>query len=150
MDLRGTLMTETAVKYFTLTEANATLPYVQRIVEDLVEEYQRWRACIFRYEVLAAGATTDDGETEEQVALRAEVDEVAQRINGCIDELSQVGCVFKGFEGGLVDFWARLDDRDVCLCWKLGEPDIRYWHEADAGFAGRQPIGTLEFQGDSL
>ena len=89
-------MTQTAVKYFTLTEANATLPYVRRIVEDMVGEYERWRACIFRYEVLSAEAKAEEGESEEQLALRAEVDRIANRINGCIDELSQVGCVFKG------------------------------------------------------
>lgn len=141
-------MTETAVKYFTLSEANATLPYVQRIVEDMVREYERWRDCIFRYELIAAGATSERGETDQQVALRSEVDEIAQRINTFIDELGQVGCVFKGFEGGLVDFHTRLHGRDVFLCWKLGEAEIGYWHEADTGFADRRPVEALTFEGD--
>jgi hypothetical protein len=133
-------MAETAVKYFTLDEANATIPYISRIVEDIVAEYKRWRDCIFRYEVIAADRTAAQGETDEQEELRVEVDRVAQRINEHIDELSSVGCVFKGFDGGLVDFHSRLDDRDVFLCWQLGETEIGYWHEVDTGYAGRQPL----------
>ena len=138
-------MTETAVRHFTLEEANATLPYVARIVQDIVAEYEQWRDCIFRYEQLGAEAEEGQGESEEQAALRLRVDEIAQRINGFIDELTNVGCVFKGFEGGLVDFHSRKEGRDILLCWKLGEPEIQYWHEVDAGFAGRQPL-TPELQ----
>ncbi|MGD2135323.1 MAG: DUF2203 domain-containing protein [Gemmatimonadales bacterium] len=142
-------MAETAVKYFTVRDANATLPYVRRVVEDIVSEYERWRDCIYRYEVIAAGATSEGGESDEQVELREEVDRIAQRINSYIEELSDVGCIFKGFDGGLVDFYSRLDDRDIFLCWKLGEPGIGYWHEVDSGFAGRQPLVPELMKGES-
>ena len=143
-------MTESTVKYFTVDEANATLPYVRRIVEDIVADYHRWRDCIYQYEVLAAGRTSDEGETEEQVVVREEVDNIAQRINGYINELAAVGCVFKGFEGGLVDFRSRREGRDVFLCWKLGEDDVGHWHEVDSGFAGRQPLRPQPVVGDSV
>lgn len=128
------------LKSFTLDQANRTLPLVRRIVADIVEEYGRWKDCVFRYELVAAGSRAARGETEEQVALRGKVDESARRINGFMEELSRIGCVFKGFEDGLVDFPARMNGRDVFLCWKLGEESIEYWHEIDAGFAGRQEI----------
>jgi hypothetical protein len=35
-----------------------------------------------------------------------------------------------------------MDHREVYLCWRLGEPEVMYWHELDAGFAGRQPLGA--------
>ncbi len=132
------------VRHFTLEEANRTLPYVSRVVEDVVGEYERWRDRIQRYEILVAKSRSEDAESQEQTALRVEVDEIARRINGFIDELTAVGCVFKGFEGGLVDFYSRLDGRDIFLCWRLGEPEIRYWHELDAGFVGRQEL-AIEF-----
>jgi hypothetical protein len=135
---------KTAVRYFTLEEANSAIPYISRIVEDIVAEYEKWRDCIFRYEVIAAKGTAES-ENEEQEELRCEVDSVAQRINAFIDELSKVGCIFKGFDGGLVDFRSQLEGRDVFLCWKLGEPEIQHWHEMDSGFAGRQPL-VPEFQ----
>ena len=142
-------MTETAVKHFTLEEANATIPYVRRIVEDIVAEYHTWRDCIFRYEVIAAESKADEGETEEQGQLRVEVDNIAKRISAFIDELTHVGCIFKGLEGGLVDFQARREGRDIYLCWRLEEPEIEYWHELEAGFAGRQPV-TSDFRTDEV
>lgn len=127
-------------RYFTLDEANRTLPFVSRIVQDIVDEYRRWREHIYRYELIAAGRTASDPETEEQARLRRAVDDSAHRINGFIEELALVGCVFKGFEEGLVDFRSRLADRDIFLCWKLGEPEIQHWHELDAGVAGRRAL----------
>ena len=48
----------------------------------------------------------------------------------------------------LVDFPARMDRRDVHLCWKLGEEQITKWHEVYAGFAGREPITAAgDFEG---
>jgi hypothetical protein len=64
----------------------------------------------------------------------------AERINGYLLELEEIGCVFKGFEAGLVDFYALREDRLVFLCWRMGEPHIAHWHEVDAGFEGRQAI----------
>lgn len=137
-------MTERAMPYFTLDEANATLPYVRSIVTDVVGTYEDWRACVARYEVMAAKSRSDEGETDEQVAQRTEVDRIARRIGGYLSELESVGCTFKGFDDGIVDFLSKRDGRDILLCWKLGEPAITHWHERDSGFAGRQPL-TPEF-----
>ena len=129
-----------AVKYFTVEEANKTLPLVKRIVSDILEDYAAWRDRMHKYELLSAGTTEESGESPEQVALREDVDEAAHRINGYMEELTQIGCVFKGFEQGLVDFYSKRDDRDVFLCWKHGEAAVEYWHELEGGFAGRQPV----------
>lgn len=57
-----------------------------------------------------------------------------------VDELQELGCFFKGFQEGLVDWYSYYAGRPVFLCWKLGEPEIAYWHQVDAGFMGRQPV----------
>ena len=36
-----------------------------------------------------------------------------------------------------------FDTADV-YGWKLGEGDIAFWHELDAGIAGRKPLTELE------
>ena len=41
---------------------------------------------------------------------------------------------------GLVDFPSIREGREVYLCWLEGEQEIGYWHDVDAGFAGRQPL----------
>ncbi len=127
-------------KYFTLAQANRTLPLVQRIVADITGRYPRWRDLVYRYELIAAQSHPDHGESEEQVALRDQIEQVAREINDFLGELDQVGCVFKGFEQGLVDFYGQLDGRDVFWCWKQGEDAIRHWHELDTGYSGRQPV----------
>ena len=76
--------------------------------------------------------------------IRQQIEAVAHRMNGFLGELEEVGCVFKGFEEGLVDFYGQLSGRDVFWCWKQGETKIDHWHELDAGYAGRQPIPDPE------
>jgi hypothetical protein len=31
-------------------------------------------------------------------------------------------------------------DRVVYLCWHMGEDSIEFWHDAESGFAGREPL----------
>jgi hypothetical protein len=127
-------------KLFTLEEAERTLPLVRRVVQDLTVEYPAWRAAVGRFEVLTGGARADWGETPELVAAREEVAAHAERINRYLQELETIGCIIKGFEAGLVDFYSLRGDRPIFLCWKLGEERITHWHDTDTGFSGRQPI----------
>lgn len=135
------------MKLFTIEEANRALPLVRRIVADLRDEYHAWRELMARYEIIAAGTRAYLGEDQYEVDLRHELAERATRLDGLLDELKAVGCELKDFELGLVDFYALLDDRLVFLCWRLGEPRIEYWHEVDAGIAGRQPVDETLFPG---
>ena len=135
-------MTETTpdVTIFTVEKANRALPLVRRIVRDIVTEHPAWRDLMSRYELLAAGARPDRGESPEMLELRAQIDRIAERISGYQAELEQIGCVLKGFEQGLVDFYGMHEGRVVCLCWQQGEESVTHWHELDAGFQGRQEI----------
>ncbi|MDP3911457.1 MAG: DUF2203 domain-containing protein [Gemmatimonadales bacterium] len=127
-------------KLFTLAEANRTLPLVKRIVEDILAAYPAWKDLVARYELIAAQARPEWGESPEQLSLKHEIDTVAAKINDYLKELEQIGCEFKGFDEGLVDFHGRLERREILWCWKVGEERISHWHDLDAGFAGRQPI----------
>ena len=127
-------------KYFTLAEANRTLPLVKRIVADLVTLHPEWRDLVSEYELVAAQARPEWGESTEQMGLRGRIDEVASRINDYLGELEQIGCVFKGFEQGLVDFYGKLDGKEIFWCWKQGEEKIEHWHELKTGYEGRQPV----------
>jgi len=139
-------MTETlpAVTIFTVEKANRALPLVKRIVADITTEHPRWRDLVARYELVAGGARSEWGESNEMLALRHEVDRVAALISGYVAELEQIGVSIKGFEEGLVDFYGMYEGRLVCLCWREGEPAVEHWHELETGFAGRKPI-TPEF-----
>lgn len=139
-------MTETLpdVTIFTVEKANSALPLVRRIVADITAEHPHWRDLVARYELVAGGARSEWGESNEMLTLRHEVDRIAARISGYVAELEQIGVSLKGFEEGLVDFYGMHEGRLVCLCWRQGEEAITHWHEIETGFAGRQPI-TPEF-----
>jgi len=135
-----------APRIFTVAEAERTLPLVRRIVTDLLAAYPVWRQAVEEYDLLAGAARAEPGETPALRAARETITREAERINGYLQELEQIGCVFKGFEAGLVDFYALREDRLVFLCWRLGEAHITHWHEVDAGFAGRRPLDEVMLQ----
>ena len=128
---------EAEPRYFTLAEARRTLPLVRRIVADVVAA---WPALQERLRTLHVRTRAASGEDPVVRQLRQEVEREADVVNGYLDELRSIGCLFKGFEEGLVDWYARWDGRTILLCWKHDEEDIAYWHEMEAGFSGRRPI----------
>jgi hypothetical protein len=124
-------------RYFTVEEANKTLPLVRRIVTDIVAAHSERVGLIKEYGHLDHDLETTRGRRQELDGL---LHDLTERINAHIDELEKIGVVFKGFEPGLVDFHALMEGREVFLCWTLGEAQVEYWHEVDAGYAGRQPL----------
>ncbi len=129
-------------KLFTIEQANAMLPLVRAIVEDLsvlsrdVVE-RRERIWMLRDE---RDRDSTDPYSEELVQIEEDLDKDSRRLQEYVDELQQLGVETKNGPEGLVDFPAMIDGRLVYLCWKLGESEVLHWHELDAGFAGRQPL----------
>ena len=124
---------------FTVDDANRTLPLVRRIVSDIVRDYGRWQDKIRQYEEVA-GTRVPGEPNEEAERLEREAAQLARDIDGYIAEVRELGVEMKGFDTGLVDFPGEVDGKPVLLCWQLGEERVQYWHEEDAGFAGRQPL----------
>jgi hypothetical protein len=123
-----------APKRFTLDEANRTLPLVKRIVGDIVKTQQR---------VADLEADLSRAMPKAQPAIQSALDRAVERFQAYVGELARIGCQLKDHKTGLLDFLSRCQGRDVCLCWKLGEERIEYWHETTAGYAGRQPVASL-------
>ncbi len=127
-------------QFFTPELANRTLPLVRRIVEDIVVQFGRWQARVREFELVSVSNTV--GSPDPRAAeLEREVAALAVELEHFQQELAALGVEFKDYVQGLVDFPAQRDGRTVYLCWRLGEPAVEYWHEIDAGYAGRQPIG---------
>lgn len=130
----------TEPRLFTLEEAERTLPLVRRVVGDLMAEHRAWRRAVGRFELAAAGLRADEAEPDAVREARQTVEAHAERIGAFQAELERVGCLLKGFDAGLVDFYSLRGDRLVFLCWQFDEPRITHWHEVDAGVAGRRPV----------
>jgi hypothetical protein len=134
-------------KLFTVEQANAALPLVRSITTDLVRLSREVMERRERLALLSAGrqSSAKDLYSEELAQIEEELEKDSQQLSEYVEELRALGVEPKSGPEGLIDFPAMIDDRLVFLCWKLGESEVTYWHELDAGFAGRQSLvaGTL-------
>jgi len=123
----------------TLESANALLPTVTPMLEQLRDDYRHLTE--LKSEI-AAQVTMLEMNGMVMMAHRSEIviNDAAMRMKHALGELYALGIEVKNIEWGLIDFLSERDGRLVYLCWKLGEGEIAYWHDLDAGFAGRQPI----------
>ncbi len=124
------------VKLFTIETANQALVLVRRVVEDTVASYRDLMQLRTEHDELQR----ENGDPAAIEDLQRRVGEKVNHLNGLEAELRDIGCQLKDWSGGLVDFPAKLEGRLILLCWKLGEDEVRHWHEWDAGFAGRRPV----------
>jgi len=133
---------KTGKRFFTVAEANNTLPLVRAIVQDITTLAHELRE---RHERLTRLRPNDrfrlsDAHEEELQQVRAELQRGQEKMEEYVRELAQLGVELKDYFTGLVDFPSLMNGRLVYLCWRLGEPEVAYWHELDAGFAGRQKL----------
>lgn len=129
-------------RIFTPEQANAALPLVRAIVSDLVGLSREVADRRQRLSLLLAGKAKAERDPyhEELVQIQGEMDSDTQQLKEYVEELRSLGVEPKSGSDGLVDFPAILEGRKVYLCWKLGEPQVLFWHDLEAGFAGRQPL----------
>jgi hypothetical protein len=129
-------------RLFTIDQANAMLPLVRAICSDLATLARDVMERRHRLALLTAGRDlkTGDPYSDELAQMESELERDAVRLQEYVNELKELGVEPKGAVEGLVDFPCELDGRVVYLCWKLGEPEVLYWHDLDSGFSGRQPL----------
>ena len=127
--------------YFTVEEANQTLARLRRWLPRLQARRRRLQTVQQRLAELSLKASTNGNLLEEEVtATQREAKRLNDELDKLIARLADLGCELKDIEQGLVDFPALREGREVYLCWRLGEEEVAFWHELEAGFAGRQPL----------
>jgi hypothetical protein len=131
-----------AKKYFTVAEANATLPLVRAIVKDITELAQDLRERQTRLKRLQPQKKdlVPEAHREELQQALAEFERDQERLNEYDKELRKLGVELKDYFAGLVDFPGWMENREVYFCWRFGEAEVAFWHELHAGFTGRQRI----------
>ena len=135
---------EDSRRTFTLEEANQRLPLVRAIVQDIVDLFRDVSERRDRLATVRARHGEDAASkslySEENEQIEKDLRHDEERLRGFIEELNELGIEFKDPVKGLVDFPSMADGRIVYLCWMLGEPEVRFWHELEEGFGGGQPI----------
>jgi hypothetical protein len=121
-------------KHYTLAEARQLLPKIREWLTDLKARQAKLEAAQQKLDALIASGHDVGGEIAGGwVRSLAGVQEVLM-------EFLRREIQIKDVQRGLVDFPSKMGSKEVFLCWEEGEDDIEFWHDLDAGYAGRQRL----------
>ena len=125
------------MKIFTIEEANALLPTVQSVVLRIQKTHKQ--LAVYRAKAKAASEAAERGGGGMAEGLHYA--ELLMKLTELMNNLESLGVQLKDLDRGLIDFPYLRDGKVVLLCWQLGEGDeLEWWHDMDAGFAGRTPL----------
>ena len=122
-------------RHYTLEQATAAMPWVRERLERLRDAHSRLGDEEARAALSDAAPGNGGGEPGHVVS------EGFLALRSALTELQEMEIVLRDLERGLVDFPSLRDGREIYLCWVEREEDeIAYWHDLEAGFAGRRPL----------
>jgi hypothetical protein len=121
-------------RHFTRAEANALLPRLTDMLNQLRESKDELTDTEAHEALAEAAPTNGGGEEGKQVGV------AFLEVRRLLETIEQSGIVLRDIDRGLVDFPALLEDREVYLCWELGEDEVAHWHDLEAGYGGREPL----------
>lgn len=122
-------------KLFSVSEANALLPQLRILFNRVHAEKERMVAMQPELEGAEKGHVYDWGTPRGPEYIG-----ILESFHQALKEIEDLGVLIKDFDQGLCDFPHKREGRLVYLCWKLDEEEVAWWHDIDAGFAGRQPL----------
>ena len=129
------------LKVFTAEEANRLLPKLTDMITALQAHHRKILAKEVEIDALELLYPSQDETPSSEIAKEIEIyNESVSRFYALIDEIHEMGCLLKDIETGLLDFYGVYQGKVVYLCWRLGEPEVGFWHEVGRGYAYRQPL----------
>ncbi len=135
----------TPPKTFTVAEANALLPKVKPLIEQLQGLQRSILQTNHRLDELMRKLSGGNGYPIQ--SLKQEIEtltthqlQLVEGFQSALSQLEELECILKDLNTGLIDFYGLRGGEPVFLCWKLGEERIRFWHTLEEGYAGRQPL----------
>lgn len=136
-------MADEVRRYFTVAEAEGLIPRLESIMGRVMDSHAaaaRFREALHdaQRQVMLSGGMRLDQEFWRSRKLGFE--SASAQLREGIREILDLGGVPKDLELGLVDFLGLLGEREVNLCWRVGEKRIRFWHGLDEGYAARKPL----------
>ena len=126
-------------RIFTLGEAKSLLPRLRSLLTEISEKWRHIRELNPDVQK-ARDKASFDGYSKSGV----EYIESVSHLMVLIHQVKDMGVLLKDADRGLCDFPYVRQGRVVYLCWQLGEEDIRYWHDIETGFAGREPLDDTD------
>jgi len=130
-------------KRFTLEQATRLLPHMTVHLQEAIEMKAAYEEAEHEIQAFCQRVTVMGGmvvDHERNTDAKNKRDEAAQRLRAAIEAVQSAGAQIKDLDTGLIDFPTLYRGVEVCLCWKLGEDAIEFWHSMEEGFRGRKPI----------
>jgi hypothetical protein len=121
-------------RHYTVEQAEAARPWVAQRVERIQEGLRELRSPAARAVFDEMDATTGGAWAGSAIAG------AALDLLIAAEQLEAMDIVLRDADRGLVDFPSIRDGEEIYLCWLADEPRVAYWHQPDAGFAGRRPL----------
>jgi hypothetical protein len=140
-------------RHFTVEQANALVPELAQRMKLVLQLHVHLRTTcrgLLRDGVRVTPESLASGEQPEVTgSARLRVQHARglfETVKEAIASIEALGVVVKDVEQGLVDLPSWLDGaKEVLLCWKFGESSVEWFHDLEAGFAGRQRITGRRF-----
>lgn len=129
--------------YFSLEEANQLLPFLRQTLGELKDVKQQIKALVKKIQeddIDFEGLFKKSELSDKEQGYRKKLEALGDRVNGYLYKIQEKGPIVKDIDQGLIDFFARIEDRDVFLCWKMGEPEVQFYHGLFDGFSGRRSL----------
>jgi len=122
--------------FFTAKQANDALPDVIKKFEYALAK----KNDITKIEKELQLTISTSNSFEKYMELKQQLNSAITKFYQSVEILEGTGVMIKSIDQGLLDFPSKRFDDEVCLCWKHGETEIKFWHEKESGFMGRKPI----------
>jgi hypothetical protein len=126
-------------RLFTVEEANELLESITPTLKELKLDKEQFDQLRRTLEAMTP-AMRGNGHGALAVEYEQRIDNLVTRMSTGIRSLAEQGIEVKDLNQGLIDFPHLREGHVVYLCWRLGEDRVRFWHEIEAGFAGRQDV----------
>ena len=121
-------------RHYSVDEANGLLAKVKPVLRKL-RDAKDLLTDEDAHELLSDAAPANGGgEPGRQVG------EAFLEVRRLLGALQEADIVVRDIDRGLIDFPAILDEREVYLCWELGEDEVGFWHDLESGYRGRQAL----------
>lgn len=136
-------MAGVAERYFERDEVEKLIPALTRAMDSVRASHMEAESERERQRKDEERITMSGGGMIDRAAWKAGTERLQSLtavIQQALQKIADMGGVPKDFELGLVDFLHLRDGREVNLCWKYGEREIRFWHGLDEGYSARKPL----------
>ncbi|MFA6269174.1 MAG: DUF2203 family protein [archaeon] len=127
--------------YFSLREVNEFVKKIRENVDRLSELNEQ-------LSLLDNTKIEFDDDSMENFLLEVELNKNFHEKNvemySLLGDLIRKGCVIRDLDKGEIDFYSKLENKEILFCWRINEETVSFWHYPDEDLSKRKPVKEIE------